>query len=353
MSWQIIRPDAVFALEEELINKYCKDYVRIAKRELPARFQIAKRIAANEVSWKEHERCLKVFEKIKAKIFSKKISLDDLEIPEFSFLDLKIELAKRIFEACEFCEWHCRVNRKKQAGVCGAKELEISSEFIHLGEERHITPSHTIFFMGCNMKCIFCQNWTISFWQEKGWKIKPEQLAKIIDGKSSISRNINLVGGEPTPHLLGILQTLKLVNSSLPVIWNSNMYMSEQAMQLLHGIVDMYLADFKYGNNACAKKFSLVSNYFEIVARNHKIAEQQADLTIRHLILPNHVECCTKPIFSWLSKNLKRYLLNVMSQYTPYWKAWEREEISRPISKEEYEKALSIAKKLKLPILQE
>jgi putative pyruvate formate lyase activating enzyme len=130
------------------------------------------------------------------------------------------------------------------------------------------------------------------------------------------------------------------------------MYMSEKTMQILDGIVDMYLSDFKYGNNHCAFRLSKVPRFFETCARNHLLAAKQAEITLRHLLLPNHLECCTKPILNWIAKNLKRgYVINIMDQYYPCWKATEYDDIARPIKEEEFLEAVNYAKKLELTIL--
>ena len=132
---------------------------------------------------------------------------------------------------------------------------------------------------------------------------------------------MNFVGGDPTPNLPYILKTMKLSKENIPVIWNSNFYMSEDAMKLLDGFVDLYLSDFKYGPSDCAEKLSGVSNYWNIVTRNHLIAKKSGDMIIRHLVLPDHVECCSKPILKWISKNLgNETVVNIMGQYRPVYR---------------------------------
>jgi len=104
------------------------------------------------------------------------------------------------------------------------------------------------------------------------------------------------------------------------------MYMSEISMKLLDGFVDVYLTDFKFGPGKCSEELTKVKNYWDIVTRNHLIASKQAEVVIRHLILPNHVECCTFPILEWISKNLGRNcIVNIMDQYYPCFKALENE----------------------------
>jgi putative pyruvate formate lyase activating enzyme len=127
--------------------------------------------------------------------------------------------------------------------------------------------------------------------------------------------------------------------------------MSEISMKLLDGFVDVYLTDFKFGPGKCSEELTKVKNYWSVVTRNHLIASKQAEVVIRHLILPNHVECCTFPILEWISKNLGRNcIVNIMDQYYPCFKALENEKINRRITKEEYRKALDKARELGLVV---
>ena len=271
----------------------------------------------------------------------------------------KVRRGFSILEKCELCEHKCGVNRiERQPGMCKAPPyLLVSSEFLHYGEESFLVPSHTIFFMGCNLSCVYCQNYTISRWMELGIRVSEEELADaIITRKEQGARNVNFVGGEPTPYLpfiLKVLQILKERKVSTPVIWNSNFYMSRKAMNLLKGLVDLYLPDFKYGNDECALRLSKVRNYFATVTRNLKEAATDADVCIRHLVLPNHFECCTKPILEWIASNIsgENVVVNIMPQYRPEWKAHEYEEISRPLKLEEWEKAVSYAEELGLNVV--
>jgi putative pyruvate formate lyase activating enzyme len=277
----------------------------------------------------------------------KKIKLNDLE-PKSSLLDLKIELAQRIFNKCNFCENKCNVDRNLTQGKCGVKRSRIASEFLHIGEESILIPSHTIFFSGCTFNCVFCQNWDISQ-KYCGEYIEPSKLVDIINNrKKQGSRNVNWVGGEPTPNIFYILKTLKKMNLNIPQIWNSNMYCSQDTMNLLNGIFDVYLTDFKYGNNNCAKKFSQIDKYFEIVARNHKIAYENGEILLRHLVMPNHFKCCSKPIMDWIIKNIPNSVVNIMAQYRPEYNAYKFKDISRSISTNEFNEVKNYANKIGL-----
>jgi putative pyruvate formate lyase activating enzyme len=131
-----------------------------------------------------------------------------------------------------------------------------------------------------------------------------------------------------------ILQVLSETKANIPQIWNSNMFMSRETMELLDGIVDVYLADFKYGNDKCAVRLSKVDRYLEVVSDNHLIASKQADLIVRHLLLPGHLECCTLPVLDWLAKNTPEAVVNLMDQYHPAHHALEYSELREGVSEE-------------------
>jgi putative pyruvate formate lyase activating enzyme len=268
-----------------------------------------------------------------------------------SLLDLKLRLAEEMLLSCILCERKCKVNRKKgKKGHCGILQSRISSEFVHWGEEPELVPSHTIFFSGCTFNCVFCQNWDISQNPGQGDVYSPRWVVDLIERRSTSTRNTNWVGGDPTSNLPFILECLTLCNANIPQVWNSNMYLTLETMELLDGIVDVYLTDFKYGNNECAKRLSNVDDYWDIVSRNHKIARSQCEMIIRHLVLPNHFECCTKPILEWIAENLRDVRVNVMDQYRPEFNAYEHEDLTRRLKSGEFERARELALDLGLSL---
>jgi putative pyruvate formate lyase activating enzyme len=163
-------------------------------------------------------------------------------------------------------------------------------------------------------------------------------------------RNINLVGGEPTPNIHTIMLSLRYASEDFPVIWNSNMYMSEEGMKLLLGIVDLWLPDFKYWEDECARTLSGIPRYSEFVRRNLSMAYEfpPGEIIVRHLVLPNHVECCTKPILTWVARNIPRALVNIMDQYRPEYRAHQVPQMNRRVSSDEMREAFELADSLKL-----
>lgn len=258
----------------------------------------------------------------------------------------KVSESYGIFKHCHFCERGCGVDRSAgQSGYCGVTESRIASKFIHWGEEPELIPSFTIFFSGCTLRCLFCQNWNISQHPRAGVKMEPELLADGIETVSAL--NVNWVGGDPTPNIYYIFRVLQHCRRNIAQVWNSNMYCTEEAMDLLNGVMDVYLTDFKYGNNRCAERLSDAKSYFEIVSRNHKIAYGNGEVLVRHLVLPNHFDCCTRPVLEWLAENTPKARVNVMDQYHPEWRASEAPELMEK-PRNEVKKALDLGADLGL-----
>lgn len=357
--WRLLRSDAIAVLDDEMARKSLGRYFAVMQNEKIAKFMIAKKLPAQfdkndsiERLWQKHAVLTEKFYKIEKEIDAKQRNFHEMPNLEKSYLDLKIEIANRILYSCHFCTRRCSINRvegKLGYCKCGTK-IVVSSIFEHMGEEPELVPSGTIFTMGCTMRCRHCQNWTISQWMENGAEHKPEELAKEVENlRFNGCRNANLVGGEPTPWLQQWLETFKHVNVNVPVVWNSNTYYSPETAQLLAGFADVYLLDFKYGPDECAKNISDAPDYWTVCTSNHLEANKFGELIIRVLVLPNHLECCTKPILNWIAENLGvGTRVNVMFQYRPEWRAHEIPELSRRLTRDEMEKAVQLAKEAKL-----
>lgn len=357
--WRILRPDAAAVLKDKKARASLARYFAVVENEKPAKFMIAKKLPAEfgendsiEELWRKHAKLTQEFYKIEKEIDTCRKNFQELANPEKSYLDLKIKIAKRILTNCHFCTRRCEINRLEgELGYCrcGAR-ITVSSIFEHMGEEPELVPSGTIFTMGCTMRCKHCQNWTISQWIEKGEVYMPASLAKEVERlRMNGCRNANLVGGEPTPWLKQWFETFKHVNTNVPIVWNSNSYYSPETARLLAGFADVYLLDFKYGPNGCAEKISDAPNYWENCTQNHLEGKKYGELIIRILVLPNHLECCTKPIIKWIAKNLGvETRVNIMFQYRPEWRAYEIPELRRRLTRNEMEKAIQLARESNL-----
>jgi len=320
-------------------------YSAINRGEAVAKFQLAKRIEAEKAE--SFEELLKIHSRIKRE-FRKFLHDSEPKILEekpakYSFLHLKRDLLREMLKNCNFCERRCGINRYEKLGFCKCSEKSYySSEFLHLGEEPELVPSHTIFFNRCTFACVFCQNYDIVYSDDM--LVNAEELGMLIDIRyRQGSRNVNFVGGNPDQHAHTIAEILLHVHSNIPVVWNSNMYHSEELAEIIEDFVDVWLGDFKYGNNSCALRYSKAPRYMEVVTRNFLRAKENGEILIRHLVMPSHVECCTSKVVEWVAENLGRDArFNLMFQYRPLFKAYEYPEISRRLTGEEMRKAYEL-----------
>jgi putative pyruvate formate lyase activating enzyme len=157
------------------------------------------------------------------------------------------------------------------------------------------------------------------------------------------------VGGDPTSWLTQWLKIFSHVEVNVPVVWNSNSFYSQETAKLLAGFVDVYLLDFKYGPEDCAEKISDAPGYWMACTQNQLNAKKFGELIIRVLVLPDHLECCTKPILNWIAENLGAWVrVNLMFQYRPEWRSYEIPELQRCLSEKERTRAIELAKEADL-----
>jgi putative pyruvate formate lyase activating enzyme len=267
--------------------------------------------------------------------------------PEPSLLDLKIELADRMLDACDLCPHHCRVNRNRdQIGYCGvAAETTVHWEGILHGEELPLVPSHEVFLSGCTMRCAFCYSHEHITRPLSGVRMAPGDLAACAQARRAEGAvNLNLVGGEPTVHIPNILRALRLLPAPTPVVWNSNLYATSEAMALLDGVVDLFLGDIHFGNERCARRLGRIPDYLSSVTAAFAAAVASgASVIIRHLVMPGHVGCCARPAMEWAAAALPETPFHLMLQYLPDFRAEGDPVLGRTLTRQEREQARALA----------
>ena len=347
----LTRPDARGILDDPGVKRALPRYVDVVRGKRQAKHLVDKSIEADfgrrdpvEELWEIHYGLLAGYKTVQESIDE---SGRKPKPAEKSWYDLKVLLGHRLMKECRFCERGCGVNRLRgERGYCRAgRNFSLYSAFPHMGEEPELVPSGTVFTGGCSIRCIHCQNWDISQWGSSGASVTPELMAlQVRDLADKGCRNLNMVGGDPTPMTWQWLETFRHVDTSIATVWNSNSYYSEEVSRLLAGFIDVYLLDFKYGNDECAAAISDAPGYWEACTRNHLMAYEYGELIIRVLVLPGHNDCCTRPILQWIHDNLGPWTrVNLMFQYRPEWRARERPELSRRLTSEEVEEAREIA----------
>jgi len=267
----------------------------------------------------------------------------------------KIEFFKQNYSPCRLCPRQCKAEREKdKKGVCSAqKKLKIASYNLHYGEEPPISGargSGTIFFSGCTLKCVFCQNYPISH-LFNGEFYSIEELSKLfLNLQERGAHNINFVS--PTPYLYHIVRALRSAGKKglqIPIVYNTSGYERSEVVRALNRLVDIYLPDLKYYDNSLSLKFSRVDNYFDnayfsLEEMFKQAGELQMDgegiaikgMILRHLILPGHVENSKKVLKTIAESHFKHSYLSLMSQYFPAYKAVEIPEINRRLRLDEY-----------------
>jgi len=234
----------------------------------------------------------------------------------------QIEKAQEAYLSCVLCPHHCEVNRlEEETGFCqlGA-EGRIYREYLHFGEEAELCPAYTVYLTGCSMRCLFCSEWNqVTQPGKHGVALVPTELALRIDQAiQGGAQSLNFVGGDPGVNLLPILETLQATKETTRVVWNSNLFSSPQAINLLMGVVDLWLVDVKFGNEACGKSLSGVSKTAEhVMAQLQLLREQKANVWVRHLVMPGHYECCTAPVLKTMAKDFPGIPVNVMTHFLP------------------------------------
>ena len=264
-------------------------------------------------------------------------------------------LAREQLRHCVLCEHRCRVNRSAgERGRCRAGTgARVYRHRVELGEEEELIPSHVFYLSGCDLRCDFCIAGEDAFDVRRGAWLDGGLLQRAIaDGKRQGARNIQWLGGEPTVHLPAILAAMTDCSDLPPVIWKSNFHMTPLVFDLLDGIVTLYVADFKFGNDSCARRLARVDNYLAIVTRNLRLASIRTGLMVRHLLMPGHLECCTLAIIDWVAENLPEVKFSLRYGYLPAYRAHQHPELGQYVAPRDAEIASQQAQRAGLMLIE-
>jgi len=285
-----------------------------------------------------------------------------IELYRSGDLEERAARARAMLDGCTLCPHRCRADRSQgKVGLCRTASVAMVSSYgPHFGEEAPLVGTHgsgTIFFTNCNLRCVFCQNYDISQ-LGVGEPVDDNVLAGMM---LSLERrgchNINLV--TPThvvPQILSALVVAAGKGLSVPLVYNCGGYDSVETLRLLDGVIDIYMPDMKYSDEAYGRAFSGAKNYPDVNRKAVKEMHRQVGdlrlnergiatrgLLVRHLVLPNGI-AGTKGVVEFIAKEIsKDTYLNVMDQYRPAYRAHEIPRIARPLHREEYLEAVNIA----------
>lgn len=250
----------------------------------------------------------------------------------------RLEVADRHLLSCQLCEHRCSANRlANEKGPCKAGSVaRVFRHRVECGEEPEIVPSHLFYLSGCDLRCAFCIAEVNAFDPSRGRVLDADFFRSAVEwGRTQGAINVQWVGGEPTIHVPAILHVMAECPDLPPIIWKSDFYGTPESFELLDGWVKTYIADFKFGNDQCAERIARVQNYVSIIERNLQIAAHQADLIVRHLLLPGHFECCYRPIVDWLAGAMPNVKFSLRDGYQPRWQASRHPELAQFLSRSE------------------
>lgn len=256
---------------------------------------------------------------------------------------------------CSICPRHCNVDRSVSLGFCQSPDnFRVARAALHFWEEPCISGkegSGTVFFSGCNLKCVFCQNNEISA-ENKGVEISDDKLISIFENLiSQGAYNINLVN--PTHYAKRLAKVLGRWKSPVPIVYNSSGYEEVETLKMLDGLIDIYLPDLKYIRAEKAMRYSKAADYFEkasaaLLEMRRQVEDKfdgnimKSGMIIRHLILPQNTNSSIA-VLDFIKSNFPNTFVSLMAQYTPCGDLSEFPEINRKITKREYEKVVNYA----------
>lgn len=259
---------------------------------------------------------------------------------------------------CHLCPHHCGTARATASGVCRVgQQSYVASEMLHMGEEALLHPAHAIFFSGCTATCRFCTAAKFAFRPTYGVVVTPAQLAnRIVQRQEQGARSICFIGGDPAPHIPFILETLGVLGThkQVPAVFNSNFYLTDEALDLLDGVIDIYLPDLKFGvasgPTSCGERLGGMPNYWQIVTSCiDRLYREGKQLLVRHLLMPGHFDCCTVPVLHWLAER-PHIQVSLLTQYIA--PAHAKGELAATLTEDDIVQTRQLANALTLRLVQ-
>lgn len=306
----------------------------------------------------------------------------------------RVELARAALANCHFCAHHCGVNRL--AGETGLCHAGASANFFlaqtEVTDELELIPTFAVALSGCDLRCDFCITGAESWNPRSGDALvagrgggaastllrrgvaTTQLAAKAKAALAAGAKTVMVLGGEPTIHLPDVLEFVSHLPDDAKLVWKTNAHGSAQARELLDGIFNVWLADYKFGNDDCAQRLAKVPDYTKVVRENllwfaetgapascrrvgmrDELASWkpalQDGLIVRHLLMPGHLECCWRPIAEWLAENLPGVKVNLRFGFWPAWKSSRHAELCGSVTADETRRAWQIAEALDLNLI--
>jgi len=263
-------------------------------------------------------------------------------------------LARAMLADCRLCAHLCGVNRLAgNRGVCRAgAEARFFCAQTEVTDEVELIPTFAIALSGCDLRCDFCITGRESWDPRAGRLFDAAAMAeKARAALRGGARTVMVLGGEPTIHLPAVMELVAGLPDTARLVWKTNAHGSAAARRLLDGIFDVWLADYKFGNDDCAGRLAKVSGYTDIVRSNLLWANERSELIVRHLLMPGHVDCCWRPVAEWLANRLPGVKVNLRSGFCPAWRSGRHPELRGTVAGAEAQRAESIAHEFQLNLV--
>ncbi len=267
----------------------------------------------------------------------------------------RARLVRAALADCHLCAHHCGVNRLTgERGKCRAlDETRVFSAQVEVADELELIPTFAIALSGCDLRCDFCITGAQSWNPKAGQVLDPVGLAeKAAAALADGARTVMILGGEPTIHLHAALEIVAAMLDEARLVWKTNAHQSAEARAQLDGMFDVWLADYKFGNDDCAARLARAENYCAITQENLRWANDHSELIVRHLLMPNHVECCWQPTARWLAENLPGVKVSLRDGFWPAWQSKRHPELRGMVASRDRIRAHAIAHEWELNLIE-
>lgn len=263
--------------------------------------------------------------------------------------------ARSTLGCCRLCAHECQVNRLHGPnGICHAGPSgRIFSAQVEVSDELDLIPTFAIALSGCDLRCAFCITGRESWNPMAGEVLHPGDVAaKARRALANGARTVMILGGEPTIHLPSALEIVAHLPNEARLVWKTNAHGSAQSRELLAGIFDIWLADYKFGNDGCAQRLARAPDYTSVIRENLRWAACNSEVIIRHLVMPGHVDCCWRAVADWIASELPEVKVNLRAGFWPGWQASRHGELRRTVSNTEADEAWGIAREFALNLIE-
>jgi putative pyruvate formate lyase activating enzyme len=266
----------------------------------------------------------------------------------------RVQAARAALADCRLCAYDCGVNRLAgEQGLCHAgAAARVFSAQVEVSDELELIPTFAIALSGCDLRCDFCITGKESWNARAGEAAVARQIAsRARAALRNGARTIMVLGGEPTIHLPAALEIVAELPDEATLVWKTNAHGSAEARALLDGLFEVWVADYKFGSDRCAERLAKVPDYQRVVRENLVWASDRTELIVRHVLMPDHVECCWAPVAEWLADALPGGKVNLRAGFWPGFHAGRHPELRRTPRLDEIRRAWEIAERYQLNLV--